>query len=377
MQQRSAIIVVCYRKMVHWLCRSNNRMLLACWTTTYVALHERLRSWQPPIDASSMKGMIPRQKSQSITVHKMFHADHTVGIVIMMMLLLPLLHSLSVSSPSWSAYCATSCSCWRCSHCCFCFTNIQLKPSSSQVWLKSIVVAVAIWAHDDIFFANFTAAVLFFFFRLICFDWYEIVGKFIVLCTSKCLDAFCDIQAISIWVTLSFDPSTGNSHASSMPVRLPPLIPSPLPDSQQDTVEDRAGQDQYDCFRCSIHMEFIRDPCGCSQANCQSRFCYSCLSGVATGVPIGAFPLNYSPASGSQDGNKCPVCRSQLRLQDIQQDRELHLRIALPTIKFLMNNGTKPSYYDKISFIINPTQLASLFCGTGGTLLHKALVCCC
>ena len=122
-------------------------------------------------------------------------------------------------------------------------------------------------------------------------------------------------------------------------VQLNPLVPQPLPftnnneSSSSQGNGDNEGDDDDEAmshFKCAICYEFMKEPSGCGNTDCSSRFCYSCLHRVASGVDS-----SNSNSANSAAAARCPTCRKSFpEGGGIVRDENLAIEIFnAPTIK--------------------------------------------
>ena len=100
---------------------------------------------------------------------------------------------------------------------------------------------------------------------------------------------------------------TAGSHQS---VQVPPLRSQPLPRQNFRERSSNNGLEDSDRYNCPICFEFLQRPAGCG--NCSSRFCYECISRIAS----------------SSDNARCPTCRAEIDdiVRDTQREQEMRLR---------------------------------------------------
>ena len=115
-------------------------------------------------------------------------------------------------------------------------------------------------------------------------------------------------------------------------IQLNPLLPQQLPFTGESPAHEEDESIHH--FKCAICYEFMKDPVSCGN-NCSSRFCYSCLHRVASGVD-NHNNRNNNPNNNNNDNNnslRCPTCRMNFSATGIVHDKELAEKIfGAPTV---------------------------------------------
>ena len=116
-------------------------------------------------------------------------------------------------------------------------------------------------------------------------------------------------------------------------VQLNPLLPQQLPFTGESPAHEEDESIHH--FRCAICYEFMKDPVSCGN-NCSSRFCYSCLHRVASGVDNHNNRNNSSINNNNGNNNnalRCPTCRMNFSATGIVHDKDLAEKIFnAPTV---------------------------------------------
>ena len=121
------------------------------------------------------------------------------------------------------------------------------------------------------------------------------------------------------------------SASTNNQVRLPPLQPTTLPDSQQSFRSNDRSDTDLESFKCGICYEYLATPSSCGQ--CSSRFCEYCLAKA-------------SPQANNNT-NLCPTCRKPFT--KIQLHGEL--------VSQMQAVGTIPCRFAECSALLPLTQV--------------------